>query len=536
MKQETNRPNDPQRLEDEEDIMRLEDHCIHTGSDGELDGTTIEQLTELVARLGDQKKVVIHLHGGLVSAKKALAKAEELVPEYLDSGVYPVFFIYRTGLLEIVRNNLDEIFRERIFKILLRKLSKFVVGKLTTIGGSKAAGELQLPRDLTIAMELKKAESKIEPFAWLPSAESLDEVTEIEERLLTDALASDIDFQQEVQAVVNGATPDQEMEVHSKGATTIHRISSETLMSPDVVDELVEDASKKDAKGLFSSAKIIVRAVKIFKRVISRTINDRDHGPYATVIEEILRELYIANVGALIWGLMKQETLDTFRPSPSGSVRGGRAFVFQLGKMLKETGANPEISVVAHSLGSVFACNLINHVAEARDDPNHPLPDGFSLKNLIFLAPAAEHQVFADTLSRHSSVFRNFRMFALSDELERGYWEIPAIYPRSLLYLVSGVVEKRDDGKSAFDRPLVGMQRYLNDTNTYNEQEVQAVRTFLERSQDSCVWSIAEGQGAGLESNAVRHGGFDDTVADDGSPAPRKTMDSVLHILGKGMK
>ena len=41
---------------------------------------------------------------------------------------------------------------------------------------------------------------------------------------------------------------------------------------------------------------------------------------------------------------------------------------------------------------------------------------------------------------RQSPLFDNFRMFSLSDEMEAGYWEIPAVYPRSLLYLVSGLV------------------------------------------------------------------------------------------------
>jgi hypothetical protein len=303
-------------------------------------------------------------------------------------------------------------------------------------------------------------------------------------------------------------------------------------MSHDIVQELVADARAKEGKGIFSSAKLLLRAGKILKRVIHRFIKKRDHGLYTTVVEEVLREYYIANIGATVWQLMKKETHDTFLTSSSDTVRGGRYFVEMFGRMLQETGRCPEVTVVAHSLGSVFACNLIQHIFEARKSPAHPLPADFSLENLILLAPAVECSRFAVTLRRHTGLFENFRMFALCNELEEGYWEVPVIYPKSLLYLVSGVFEREEAKKnSAFDRPLVGMERYHTQTEVYKGADVKKVRQF---TMGNAVWAV-ENKAPGRASDAVRHGGFDDALFKPGVAVRRKTMDSILYILRNGM-
>lgn len=510
-------------------------HVIKTGKDGELDGTKTADIDRIVENLSKESKIVIHLHGGLVSETKAMAKARELTPEYSGAGAYPVFFIYRTDLLSIVRNNLHEISKEKIFKKLSKKLLKYAAGKLNTPGGAKAAGGLDLPRDLEVAIEYKKLDRNEEPYRDIKPVDNLKELTEIEEQLFIDDLATDINFQMEVQAIVDGATDDHE-KIHSgsKGATVRHRVSSETLMSPDVVSELVEDARAKDGKGIFSKAKLVVRAGKVLARVIRRFVKNRDHGLHPTIVEELAREFYLANIGATVWNMMKKETRDTFEDVANDTVRGGRYFVDALAKMLKDTGATPEISIVAHSLGSVFACNLLADLHRARKDATHPLPKDFSIKNLFFLAPAVEHEVFADTLRNDAKMFDNFRMYNLSDKLEAGYWEVPVLYSRSLLYLVSGAFEETDDGDSAFDRPLVGMERYNADTKTYKMADVKKVRTFLAADPKSTIWSI-EDRGVGLASDAVRHGGFDDGKFKPGQTSRRATLDSILHVLANGM-
>ncbi len=517
--------------------MNLKDHCIYTERDGILDKdeTTAPDVDRLVDKLRDQGKIVIHLHGGLVEKEEAKAKAKELIPEYLSAGAYPVFFIYQSGLLETIGHNLHEIAYEKIFEKLVKKLMKYVVGKLTALAGIKGPESLNLPYDLDVDIEFRKTYDNKEPFPDIKVAEEIYELEETEKSMFMDELADDLDFQEEIQAIVDGATPDQEKkDIGAKGALAKHRISSRTLMSKDIIEELVKDAGLKQAKGIFLSAGFIIRAGKILARVVMRFVKKRDHGVYATIVEEVLRELYIANIGAAIYEMMKKETRDTFDPPAQGEIRGGRYFVEQLGKILKETGHKPDISIVAHSLGSVFACNLIHHMALARENDTHNLPRDFKLKNLIFLGPAVEFSVFAATLNKHKDLFEHFRMFALKDEIESGYWEVKLIYPRSLLYMVSGVFEKQDDGESAFDHPLVGMERYYTKTHVYDQPEVKSVRDYIKSQSDRVVWAVDD-RGNGLASDAIRHTGFDDAIFEQGQEPLRKTIDSIKYILQEDM-
>jgi len=151
------------------------------------------------------------------------------------------------------------------------------------------------------------------------------------------------------------------------------------------------------------------------------------------------------------------------------------------------------------------------------------LPAGISIDRLIFLLPACTDSLFAETLARHAAVplFDEFSMFALSDPLEAGYWEAPPLYPRSLLYMVSGLFEDEAD------QPLVGMERYATGTAVYEGGDVQAVRAFVTVPSERSVWSCAD-HGLGLASDAIKHGGFDET----GPQQAVKTMQSVAYLLG----
>jgi hypothetical protein len=69
----------------------------------------------------------------------------------------------------------------------------------------------------------------------------------------------------------------------------------------------------------------------------------------------------------------------------------------------------------------------------------------FQFDKLVLLAPAVTCKTLATMLERHvkNPLFRAFRMYSLSDEAERGYYEIPILYPGSLLYIISGLLETR---------------------------------------------------------------------------------------------
>ncbi|MEO1035260.1 MAG: alpha/beta hydrolase [Pseudomonadota bacterium] len=528
--------------------MSINDHLIKTGADGRLDGTSTAQIDKLIRRLSKEQRVVIHLHGGLVSTNNGIASAAELEPEYEAAGAYPVYFIYRTGLLEIVRNNLGEIAREKIFQRLLVKIIKFVMGKLTDFGGRSTSAALALPTEREVRIELQKCRQNIEPFvavAPAPAAATTGRggaaavrgLTATEKEQFLDDLSTDPDLQTELQEIINGAG--DVVGEHSRMAARAggSAASRATMMSEHVVHELVGDGSAKDARGVYSSAKFFAHAMKVLGRVISRFRSGRDHGVYATVVEELARELYLDNVGRLVWNTMKKETAQTFESGSAGDVRGGRYFVDALSQMVAASENPPEITVVAHSLGSVFACNLMADIRKAQKDAQHPWPKDYLVENLIFLAPAVEHSVFAKTIGRDSAAFRHFRMFSLNDTLESGYWEVPVVYPRSLLYLVSGAFEETDKGDGAFDRPLVGMQRYHTRATVYRMADVKKVRNHLNvRGLARAVWSETPANArAGQRSDAIEHATFNDVKFPPGEKKRRATVDSLRHIIRNGM-
>lgn len=508
---------------------------INTGKDGMLEDTNEADVQALVAGLAQAEKVVLYFHGGLVSKQSALAKAEELLPVYQGAGAHPVFFIWEAGLLEILRHNLDEINGEKIFKLLLRRVLKHSVGKLADSGPAKSVtGTLRLPSDIEVAVELEKLDVGEEPYAQLDLPEDLDEMSDSQVARFEQELASNDRFSEEVEAIVSTAHPER-IETSAKGVSVTARRSTKTLMSPEVVDSLVEDRSQAEAvgaKGIFSTAKLVIRAGKILRRVIRRLRHKRGHGVYVTVVEEILRELYIANVGGEVWHLMKQETADTFANAGQDPKRGGWFFIQQLGHLIA-SGHRPEITLVGHSTGAVFISHLLAHADAARQDPDHPLPADFTFKNVLFLAPASRCSLFAETLDQHRGMFEHFRMFTMTDDNEKGNALIKVLYPRSLLYFVSGVVERQENGKSAFDLPIVGMQRYTDREKVYTMPEVVTVRNFLRQPGHHVVWSVKD-DGPGLASNALSHSDFDE-IGVDPDGVERTTMKSVQHIIARGI-
>lgn len=500
--------------------MNWNDYAFVTGDDGELNRSEPKDVQQLVGAMCDADHAVLHLHGGLVSERSAKGTVEALAPVYLKEGrSHPGFIIYRTGLFEILKGHLVEIARESFYQTLVGKVLKWAHGKLFARGGAKSIDAAELLRDGDVQRELEKLDRDDEPFAGVTGSPEV--VSDYELEQFQKQLELDGDFQDACREIVEAYIPAEDRA--SKGARGIDIVpgASRSRLSPDVVGELVGDASgAKGAKGLLSTAKTIVRAGLVLKRVIDRFREGRDHGLYTTVVEEVVRAFYLANVGTSVWEAMKGETSQTFQSD--ATPRGGRTFVDELAACIKR-GRRPKFSVVAHSLGSVYACHLIEDLAACRSDRNHPLPADFSLKNLILLAPAVNYTLFDRVLSRHADLIDNFRMYALTDGLEAGYWEVPGVYPRSLLYLVSGLLERDGQEESVPDMPLVGMQRYFNDPNTYDMPEVTRVRRYLNQP-DHLVWSVTDG-GPGMSSDARTHGAFDD------SPPEPNTMLHVCEML-----
>jgi hypothetical protein len=461
-------------------------HVIHTKRNGELATTTIEDIDSIVAGLRDKQRLVVHFHGGLVADEVGLRVAARLQPIYEEAGAYPVFFVWSSGLLEVLSGNLPEIFGESVFQSIRKWVTKFVVGKVSQAGALA-------PTENEVWLGLIPPEPEAEPLAEVGVGPVVEEIGE-------DELAA---FEREV-----ARDPELMAFTAMVAAPAFSSVEGSpfTKMSPDVVAEIRSEAPEGAAFGPFEAVALARHAGKIVVAVIRRLRERRDHGLYPTLIEEILRSLYLGEAGERVWTTMKKETADTFEAGEP--VRGGRYFMDRLADMIRD-GHRPEITLVGHSTGAVFIDNFLGHIGRMSSDPDDPFPSEFRVRNVVFLAPACRFEHFDQVLNIQESTFDRFRMFTMTDEYEMKDALVPFVYPRSLLYFVSGLLETDDSGASLYDAPIVGMQRYFAKNEVYDGPEYKVVRDFVISDDSRAVWSI-DARGEGLASGARSHATFDE--------------------------
>lgn len=484
-----------------DDFGALAGHIILTEADGVLRGMTADSVNDIVNAAAANERIVLHFHGGLVSEERGRAIAADLLPVYRDAGAYPVFFLWRSGLFEILRGNLREIAGEDAFKTLTKLVLKFAVGQI--LGAEGAKGGLLVPQEREVATQLARRQRDEEPYAELRVGAEVPDLTQADAAHVEQRLRDDPQLRAVGRAIAESALSPGERE-GAKSATDLDQAAGTTLMSPDIVDEVQDGAAQSGEKGIITAAVLAKHGVSVVANVVRRYRSGRGHGVYPTVVEEILREFYAANAGGRIWAAMKQETADTFVDATPA--RGGATFLRGLGGLVR-SGARPEITLVGHSTGAVFINNLLEHVTRMRRDPNEPIAADFRLHAVAFLAPACTFADFARVLERDQDLWRYFRMFTMTDEAERSDSLVPMLYPRSLLYFVSGLLETGTDGKGEAGKPLVGLARSFDRVRDDDPLEIRAVRDWI-REDGRVVWSPGD-DGPGLAASALRHGDFD---------------------------
>jgi|CXWL01.1.fsa_nt_gi pimeloyl-ACP methyl ester carboxylesterase len=447
------------------------------------------------------KRLILHFHGGLVNKANALTIAETLKPIY-ESGGFPLFFVWESGAGETVRNNTAEIAREPIFQNLVRKVLEYALQHLGAANGTRSIVGAQIdPVDVknTIDEWFADPSGKVPPYsddAPMNDPQVRAAAPLVDDNLLQLDLENDREF---VEAMGTLAT----------APTGVRSAEADRSTSPEPTrmdaDKLAEIApSTEDAgRGVISMLKVALFVAKILRRVIKRFLKSRDHGYYATVVEEVLREFYVDQIGkAFLWNQMKKDTADAFAGDPGK--HAGTAFLAALKDALAKGLELERIFLVGHSTGGIY----ISHFLEAVDSM------GFDSKitfDIVLLAPANTHQQFSETVTRHGARIRWLRLFGMQDDVERSDgllgddWR-RALYPSSLLYLVSGLLEYD------VDAPIVGMQRFLKLENVFNASagyaESDTLRHWLKEPLDRIVWSRTD-DGDGRRSQSRKHGDFD---------------------------
>ncbi|GAA2803070.1 hypothetical protein GCM10010441_29750 [Kitasatospora paracochleata] len=474
-------------------------YIVITGRNGQLDRRDSASVDDIVAAVRSGHDLVVHLHGGLVNEASGLRTARRLTPEYLDAGASPVFVVWQSGLLEVLCHNLDEIFREEIFKRMLKWVLQFTVGKLWQGPGERAAGALPVPNDIKVKTELARRAKDQEPFDEALQEPGLTEVSDAERRELESAIESDPDLLAELEQVLTARHPETTTE-GSRGVVLRREGSSATLMDPDALDEV--DTRASGDRGIVTTLALARKCGQVLVRVISRCRAQTDHGIYPTVVEELLRAFYLANAGGAVWSAMKKETSDTFA---SAHDRFGRLLLDGLSGALA-SGSRPRITLVGHSTGAVYIDNLLAEVARGRTEGDRVWPDDTRFQ-VVFLAPACTYDHFTVALDKGGGLIKDLRMFTMDDATEASDRLVGPLYPRSLLYFVSGVLERNARGASACV-PLLGMARYREAAY----QTVVALgpgRKYL-TAERVVLSPSAEGSPPGRQAGARSHTSFDD--------------------------
>jgi hypothetical protein len=454
-----------------------------------------------------QRHVVIHFHGGLIKRHEGEEAAKALAPKYASTGAIPLFVIWETGWNEVLAQKLPAIFGEPIFDRIRRRVTQFVRAKLQKELGQpgEKGTDLPLSDQSQIEEELEKVSQGRELFAdleisRLPKGTSL---TSDEELQIQGEINRDEHLQDRLKEIASAQS--ESGTAHPRGTETT--VSVESLMEPAVIKELC--SAQPGAKGgVISTGLFAKHIVVIVASIISRFADRRDHGRYLTIIEEILREFYVGNAGGYLWEGMKETVEGAFAFDANC---GGSALITHL-RSLFDDPTPTTLTLIGHSAGSIWICQLLEEFERS-------LPSQAKV-NVIFIAPACTFERCAKAFRIAGSRIAELRIFGMGDALERRDAIAGPLYPASLLYFVSGVLEKERDA------PLLGMERFH--CSPYNSAAFGSI-AFVHslgwaKSDKAFVWSTADKED-GARCDMRSHGGW---------VLAQNTLASVLHILRNG--
>src|SRR5262249_3980671 len=223
---------------------------------------------------------------------------------------------------------------------------------------------------------------------------------------------------------------------------------------------------------------------------------------------EIMREFYVRAAGRVLWQGMKEAIEGAFKYEADC---GGAGLVREM-QTLWQSNIKPCVTLVGHSAGAIYVARLLRELHEKM----HP---SFRA-HVFFTAPACTLSYLARSLDQAGSRIANLRIFGMGDPIERRDAVASMVYPASLLYFVSGVLE--DDR----DQPLAGMQRYYSSPyvrNGFGDIAFVKGQAILSRPH-AYVWAQTTGF-EGANCDMTSHGGWVDAPA---------TLASVKFLIQKG--
>lgn len=422
------------------------------------------------------KKLTLHFHGGLVPEKAGMEIAGKMDETY--NGIsHPLTVVWETGWLKTIRDQFDQVEKTEIFKQLRDLVLKKVCKILGIDDGARGNVEVD---DTTIRQELIR-EQPFAPYDHI-ARQRAEKWSAIEFETRDASIQADMEaeFMQE-QPLLTAVKQEGPGDIYYK---------KEHLIPETVTAE--------GEKGAITLA-LVKPLASVAIRVIRRFWNKTDHGLYPTVVEEILREFYVAELGVKVWAGIKQKAESMW--ADNGGLSGHRQHAgrYLLDALSRHVAQTPgfTIDLVGHSAGSIAICHMLKCMADH-------YPNLLPVRNILFLAPACRTDLFLREISDRPERFRSFRMFTMDENAEKKDQCVPFVYTRSLLYLISGILED-----VAHDY-ILGLAEQLADEKPYqNVPVLQQARRFFQTETRLALSPSPDGTRAGMESRSLKHGDFD---------------------------
>lgn len=436
--------------------------------------------------LADAGRLVIHVHGGLVNEASGLATADAMARHYGDTA-RSICLVWETGVWETLRQKLADITQTKVFKKTLSWIIAKAMPRLGAPRGARGHGV-----DVTDASDI---EAQLDTEAGV---EALDRAltTELHEATVAGARGSD-------------SFSANEEELAEKFEFDIGDLKV-LLDTGAPGSKQILDRAERDGQTRGSGAGVALFLAKVVFKVIGRYRDGTHHDPLPTAVEELLRAAYLADIGVLAWSAMKEKASamwmdDGPEPGEAGHVGG---YILRQLEALQAKHPKVTIDLVGHSAGSIVICAMLDATRTQRR--------AIRFRNVLFLAPAVRLDTFRDAIPS-SQAFTRFRLFTMTDAAEKADQLIGVLYPRSLLFLVSGLFE---------DRPgtaLVGLARHITAWTSAADGAFDQVRIWL-GEKDRLVFSPSpEGAVDGMRCLAHKHGDFD---------SEPETLASLLYLAG----
>jgi hypothetical protein len=508
--------------------------------DGQYDGMTRSDVTATFDAFRAQtltNRLALFFHGGLVDKASGQQSAANQFLNYAGDA-FPLFFIWESGFGEVLSHHLPLIFAETIFGRVLFHATAILGPKFSTeVTASAGVSKIAVNDTITTT----------------PITTTTDDLN-----TFMNAIKSDPQIQNEAVAIARASQGVEVLLTQPSGSTRLV-LSARTLMSPEVVSSIrgayvqTNQLSLATAKsldslpvvgGLQAAWAVAKASVSIIINVIQRFAAGRDHGLHCTIVEELLRALYLANFGSAIWEEMEKETADAF--GLDSNTFGGTAVVEELCKLVHDK-PKTTFTLVGHSAGAIYIGNFLQHVDQALTAAG----DVTTNFDIVLLAPANTADFYAQAYTRR---IRGIRMFQMKDATEQEDHLLSngtgpsdnsflgSVYPRSLLYLVAGVCEyflgedaEAPHGLDGFDMPILGMDRYFEQTEIFASAyypSLGLIRTQFPTPSPTKFARVLSPTNTtnpppiGLRCGSLKHGNF---------PGDSETIQSIQAILQHGL-